>query len=261
MLFLEQSGWPRNNHLGFQEFGCTKLIEWSELNSDKLLEDLIVSKDQLKALLSSDYIDEERVLYLLKIFRRISLATLSQRKMVTMSLLRGSTFLKKHVQKYLIVWKDSTDNEKNLVITECLKHIIQEFLKLFPSSCEDLPFESFKGFLVKSGQIEFAKEVCKFDKKFFFSLKKNIPFIPLTYHFWIISLMSFCNLKFPPLSFKTRREFGIETEPQCSPKKKDVNHVAYIMNIIEIRQKFKCQDQSSLVPTKFNPFMTEAVII
>lgn len=154
--------------MGFQEFGCTKLIEWSELNSDKLLEDLIVSKDQLKALLSSDYIDEERVLYLLKIFRRISLATLSQRKMVTMSLLRGSTFLKKHVQKYLIVWKDSTDNEKNLVITECLKHIIQEFLKLCPSSCEDLPFESFKGFLVKSGQIEFAKEVCKFDKNFFF---------------------------------------------------------------------------------------------
>ena len=157
--------------MGFQEFWCTKLIEWSELrgsNSDKLLEDLIVSKYELKTLLSSDYIEEEWVLHLLKIFRRISLARISQRKMETMALLRGSTFLKKHVQKYLIALNDSKDNEKNLVITECLKDIIQGFLKLFPSSCTDLPLESFKRFLVKSGEIKFAKEVCKFDKKFFF---------------------------------------------------------------------------------------------
>lgn len=162
-LYLEQSGPPRNNRSRVQRLGYKKLLEWSlysDYDCGNLLLDLITWKNALQALLANDSVKEDWILLLLNIFRKVTLTRPSQNKIATLALLRGSSFLTKHVQDNLMIWNISKTDEENKEIAECLKDIMLEFLKVFPSSHKELPLDTFKTFLIDCGETKFDKEVC-----------------------------------------------------------------------------------------------------
>ena len=161
-LCLEQSGPPRSNRSRIQRLGYKKLLEWSvysDYDCDNLLLDLIAWKNALQTLLANDVAKEDWILLLLKVFRKITLTRPSQNKIATLALLRGSSFLTKHVPNNLMDWSFSKSNEENVEIAECLKDIMQEFLNVFPSSHKELPLDIFKTFAIDCGETKFDKEV------------------------------------------------------------------------------------------------------
>ena len=163
ILYLDQSGPPRNNRSRIQRLGYKKLLEWSvysDSDCDNLLLDLIAWKNALQTLLANDSVKEDWILLLLKVFRKVTLTRPSQNKIATLALLRGSSFLTKHVQNNLMVWSFSKTNEENVEIAECLKDIMLEFWNVFPSSHKELPLDTFKTFLIDCGETKFDKEVC-----------------------------------------------------------------------------------------------------
>ncbi|XP_057306393.1 NFX1-type zinc finger-containing protein 1-like isoform X2 [Hydractinia symbiolongicarpus] len=130
--------------------GC-QVQKWDSIDDvDKLIVELMASKESLIELLQKQEMKDKIIVRLVSIFSKICNSRIRQSMIALLVLLRDSSMIVKHIPNYMILSSTRhNSDEQNIEFAENLARIITEYFKCFPTSFHDMPLDSLHMFATK----------------------------------------------------------------------------------------------------------------
>lgn len=137
--------------MGRQPITGYQIQKWDFIDDvDKLIVELMASKESLIQLLQKQEMEDEVIVQLVSIFSKICESRIRQSMIAILVLLRDSSMVAKHIPNYMILSSTRHDSdEQNIEFAQNLARIITEYFKCFPTSFNDMPLDSLHMFATK----------------------------------------------------------------------------------------------------------------